>query len=360
MADISTSVDPIVGSIYEAYEKRHGQEPPRTYLGSSIIGKECARAIWYDFRWASPVQFDGRMYRLFQTGHLEEPRLVEDLRSIGATVWEVDPANGQQFGVSSHGGHMRGHCDGVAKNIPGGGAKPHLLEFKTHSAKSFAELVKKGVEKAKPQHFAQMQDYMGKLDLERALYMAKNKDTDELYSERLKADKVEFLKIQEKADRIIFSDDPPPKISDDPKFFLCNWCDHNAVCHGGRVPQVSCRTCVHATPEREGDARWSCKLAGPESEIPVEVQRTGCPDHLPLPHLVTYATPQDAGENWVMFKRKDNGRTFIVTTGKVPFAPQEHPMYSTHEISAAKDHRCIADPGVEQIRTQFPGATITG
>ena len=41
----------------------------------------------------------------------------------------------------------------------------HVAEFKTHSAKSFAELVAKGVVLAKPQHAAQMQVYMQLLSL---------------------------------------------------------------------------------------------------------------------------------------------------------------------------------------------------
>jgi hypothetical protein len=357
MADISDQVDPIAAAIFEQYEKRGEMEKSRTYLGASVIGRECARALWYGFRWARKEKFDGRTLRLFQTGHMSEGRFVADLRSIGCEVYDVDPATGRQFGFESLGGHMRGHMDGCAKGIPGGGQKWHVVEFKTHSAKSFSELKKKGVRAAKPEHWAQMNWYMGKSSMSRALYVAVNKDNDDLYTERLEFDQVEFERTEAKAERIIFSGEPPPKISDDPKFYLCNWCTFNGVCHGGEVPAATCRTCVHATPTREGNAHWACEKHKPDV-IPVEIQRTGCNSHLTLPFLVTYADPMDAGDDWILFQRKDNGRQFIVRSPASDISTSL-PCYTTHEIAAARDHRAIADPGVEEFRTNFNG-TIVG
>lgn len=357
MPDIANFTDPVVAAIYEQYEKRGASEPARTYLGASVIGRECKRALWYSFRWASKELFDGRLYRLFQTGHMAEARFVADLRSIGATVHECDPATGKQFSFSDLGGHMKGSMDGCAKGLPGAGGQWVVLEFKTHSAKSFADLKKKGVQAAKPEHFVQLQTYMGWSGMKRAVYLAVNKDTDELYSERLPFDEVAFQKAIAKGESIIFATEPPPKISDDPKFYLCNWCAHNAVCHGNRTPALSCRTCVHATPEREGDGRWSCAKHGPE--IPVHAQRAGCGHHLPLPFLVTYASAIDAGDGWIMFQRKDNpAKQFIVTDEATPLPadlPLQQFIYASKEISAAKDHRAICDPGIEEFRTTFGG-----
>lgn len=359
MSDLTQFSDgPIVGAIYAAYETREASETARTYLGASIIGKECSRALWYDFHWASRERFDGRMLRLFQTGHLAEPRFVADLRAIGATVFDADPATGKQFGFTDHGGHARGHMDGCVKGLPGGGQAWHVAEYKTHSAKSFALLKKEGVQKSKPMHFDQMQWYMGKSGMERGLYLAVNKDTDELHAERIKLDLVRFEQIQAKFDSIIFAPAPPPKLREDPKYFLCNWCSHNAVCHGHRVPAPTCRTCVHSTPEREGDGRWSCAKHGPE--IPLAHQRTGCADHQPLPFLVSYADPVDAGEGWIEYKRKDNGLEFVVATAGVSHPYPHFPIYTSAEISAAQDHKAIAHPEIEKIRMQFPESRICG
>ena len=359
MPDISDAIDPIVGSIYEQYEKRGKAEPGRTYLGASIIGKECSRALWYDFRWCGAPDFDGRMYRLFQTGHLEEPRMVADLRGLGAEVFDVNPSNGRQFGFSDHGGHMKGHMDACARHLPTGGAKWHVLEFKTHSNKSFTDLKKGGVKKSKPQHYDQMTWYMGQTGMDRALYLAKNKDNEELYSERIEFDKVRYEQIQAKANYIIFSQEPPPKLSDDPAYYVCKMCDHRAVCHMHRVPPVSCRTCCHATPEKDGtEGDWTCANNG-RAVIPVHAQRQGCHAHLPLPFLLTYAEPIDAGDGWIEFKRKDNSNLFVVAAQGVTHPLPDLPMYSSQEVSAAHDHKAIADPGIEAFRSTF-NATITG
>lgn len=363
MADLTAHIDPIVSAIYEQYEGRYGNEPARTYLGASIIGRECERALWYGFRWAAAEKFDGRKLRLFQSGHLAEPRFVADLRSIGAEVYDVNPATGKQFGFTSLGGHMRGHMDGCATGLPSGGRKWHVLEFKTHSEDSFKELKRHGVRKAKPEHYAQMIWYMGKSGMDRALYMAVNKNTDELYCERIEFDATEFARLEAKAERIIFGAQPPARVSDDPKFYLCGWCPHKQVCHAHRVPSLSCRTCCHATPEREGDGRWSCAKAGPGSSIPVEVQRTGCEQHLPLPFLITYASPIDAGDDWIAFQRNDNGLQFVVTTGTATppgdLAASRY-VYTSREISAAADHKAICDDAIADLRAQFPGAQIVG
>lgn len=357
MADISQEVDPIVAAIYEHYEKKYGNEESRTYLGASIIGKPCSRALWYGFRWAKKEKFSGRLLRLFQTGHLAEPRFVSDLRGIGSTVYDVNPQTGAQYSFSDCHGHFRGNTDGMAQFLPTGGKRWHICEYKTHGSKSFATLKKDGVKKAKPEHWAQMNVYMGWSQIDRALYLAVNKDTDELHSERLEFDPVEFERTRAKAASIIFAEQPPAKISDDPKFYICNMCTFSGVCHGHQVPAVSCRTCVHATPEREGDGRWSCAKHGPE--IPTDFARKGCGDHLPLPFLLTYADAVDAGDGWIEFKRKDNGAVFVVATPSTPALQHDVPRYTTHEISAASDHRVICDIDIEKFRTTFD-ASITG
>lgn len=361
MPDISGHVDPIAAAIFEQYERRGESEKQRTYLGASVVGRPCARALWYAFRWADKEKFDGRTLRLFQTGHMAEARFTADLRAIGVKVHDIDPSSGRQFGFESLGGHMKGHMDGCATNVPGGGQKWHVLEFKTHSSKSFADLKKSGVRKAKPEHWAQMIWYMGKSGMDRALYLAVNKDNDDLYSERVEFDQVEFERIEARAEGIIFGQKPPPRISDDPKYYACSWCPFNAVCHSGKGFKKSCRSCVHSTPERDGNARWSCAFYK-EREIPVDVQRVGCDAHLPLPFLVTYADAIDSGDQWILFKRKDNGDEFVVAAdGVLPPAdlPVTTPLYRSAEIAAASDHRVICNKEVEAFREKF-GAKVVG
>ncbi len=147
MAELPEPPMPTLSAIYASYEARQG-DGFRDHLGASLIGKSCARALWYDFRWATPARHTGRILRLFETGQLEEARLVRDLRATGATVLEVDPETGRQFRVEAHGGHFGGSLDAVALGLLEAPKTWHVVEFKTHSAKSFAELVAKGVANA--------------------------------------------------------------------------------------------------------------------------------------------------------------------------------------------------------------------
>jgi hypothetical protein len=148
-------VSQTVKAIYAAYEARRDDRPSRR-LGASVIGQECSRRIWYSFRWAGSESFDGRMLRLFDTGHREEPRLVADLRAIGCEVWDVDDATGQQWEYTAVGGHVVTKLDAVAMGVPEAPKTPHVCEFKTHGAKSFAQVSRKGLKAGKPEHYAQL------------------------------------------------------------------------------------------------------------------------------------------------------------------------------------------------------------
>lgn len=270
---------PTIEAVYKSYES--ASESNRPHLGASEIGKPCGRALWYGFRHASKRAFSGRMLRLFERGQREEPVLIKNLRDIGVTVWDVDPSTGKQFGFATFGGHFSGSCDGVGRGFPEDPRTPMVLEFKTSSDKLFQVLVRDGVEKAKPEHWAQMQVYMSALDINRAYYLAVNKDTDDIYGEIVHFSPVHARQLFEKAERIIFAEDPPGKISDDPAFWQCKFCDHWAVCHGEKLPEINCRTCTWSSPKREGG--WSCPI---ESEM-----KPGCTSHIFHPVFFTKSKP---------------------------------------------------------------------
>lgn len=273
MAELPTD-HPIVKSIYQWHENKQG-DWRRPHLGGSMIGDECERKLWYSFRWCAAPDFKGRMLRLFETGQLEEDRFVDELRGIGMTVWEVDPDTGRQFTISMCGGHAGGSLDGVGLGVPGS-SKPHLIEMKTHNNKSFTALKKKGVEASKPVHYAQMQIYGYKMELERALYIAKNKDTDELYAERIKIKKTIGKALEARAEKIVFSEEPLDRISDKEDFYLCRFCQFSDICHGYKAPEVNCRTCAFSTPRPDGT--WYCERH--KWGLDKEAQREGCIDHL--------------------------------------------------------------------------------
>jgi hypothetical protein len=293
MAALPEPIHSTVNLIYQAYEN-DADDGNRPHLGASLIGRPCERQLWYTFRWVDSKKFSGRMLRLFETGQLAEARFTANLRRIGVQVHDVTP-DGKQWRVTDLGGHFGGSMDGAAVGLPEAPKTWHVLEYKTHGDKSFTELVKKTVQAAKPEHYAQMQVYMGYTGMERALYMAVNKNTDELYAERVDFDPVEFAKLKARAERVIRAAEPPLRVSNDPSWFVCKMCDFHEHCHGEAAPAVNCRTCAHSTPEMNGDATWSCAArSGFNGEIPADVQRTGCFAHRYIPILLEkFATQKD-------------------------------------------------------------------
>ena len=90
MADLPEIVPLTTSAIWSGWEREQDRSR-RTYVGASVLGDECERKLWYSFRWAhEPEVFDGRKLRLFNTGHVEEDRLIADLRRAGIDVLDMN------------------------------------------------------------------------------------------------------------------------------------------------------------------------------------------------------------------------------------------------------------------------------
>ncbi|MBI1207403.1 MAG: oxidoreductase [Azospirillum sp.] len=289
-----------VDAIYAAIEAK-ADNGYRDHLGASVIGNRCNRALWYIFRWATRAAFSGRMLRLFETGQLEESRIVKNLRAAGITILPVDPDSGRQWAVEAHGGHFGGSMDGVGVGFPEAPLTWHLTEMKTHNDKSFYKLVWEGVELSKPLHYTQMQIYMELAEIERAIYIAVNKNTDEIYTERVKRNRKFARRAIERAKRIIDATEPPAGISVDPSWFECRFCDHNAVCYGDSMPERHCRSCLSSSPV---DGGWWCDRHS--KHLSPKEQRAGCQNHLFIPALIAgEQIDADIAGLWVEYKLKD-------------------------------------------------------
>ena len=326
--------------IYNIWGSRN--EPARPHMGCSIIGHACDRHIWYSWRWAKAPEFEGRILRLFDTGKREEDRLARDLKDIGVELHTEDADTGKQISVSAHDGHLAGSLDGIGKGFPEAPKTWAALECKTHSAKSFGDLKKKGVKEAKPQHYVQMQMYMGLMELERAMYLAQCKDTDEIYPEWVHFDESCFNVHMARAKRLIEATEPPEKLSNDPAWYECKFCDFYELCHGQRAADMNCRTCCHASPVEE--AGWHCGLMN--IRLKDADQRKGCEGHLYIPPLIPYAKPIDGSSNSVVYQKPD-GTTFTNGPG--------HWLSSELAVTV---HTMVGDKGIDEIKEAFPGAKV--
>lgn len=349
MAAIPQPSNTALNAVDAAIESGQSKTPGRYHLGASIIGDECERKLGYVFRWAHAVTHSARLLRLFNRGQLEENRFNFWLKSAGFEVWDVDPDTHDQWRIEDVGGHFGGSLDGVVMGLPEAPAKPHVSEQKTHNDKSFKDVEKKGVRESKPAHYSQMQVYMHKMGIDRALYQAINKNNDDLYFERVNYDQPHAEQLLKKAERIITSDRPRERISHDPSWFQCKFCDFHPVCHGRKAPAMNCRTCAHATPRLDGDARWVCEKF--EKDLSGEDQKLGCDSHNFIPPMLDHwAEPTDSDGDNVHYVNKLNGKPFVNGPGG----------YKSSEIAAVVDVSIIGDDTTEMLKEEFPGAELVG
>lgn len=298
------------------------EDGARSYLGPSAMHPHCHRATWYTFRWAHVVKHGGRLLRLFNRGHLEEDRFARWLQLAGCEVqpiterlvqaadgsyrclpWEESytgtdvscveahrqaaAARGvhtHQWGFEALGGHYRGHSDGRVR-LPTDTAYGNLekevgmLECKTHNEKSFKALQSKGLLSSKPQHYQQVQSYMYHLRLPWCLYIAVNKNDDDIYLEIVQAKEEVGAYLADRAKSIIEADQAPDRYSTDPSWYVCKFCDYREICHRGKSPDKSCRSCVYATADTEAGG-WYCKRW--HQTIPKDFLSKGCDEWYPV------------------------------------------------------------------------------
>ena len=258
----------------QAINELQGDSNLRPYLGMSQLGHSCERFLWYSFRWCYSDDVSARMFRLFNRGHREEPAIISLLNRVGIHIYD------EQGEVVAVHGHVKGHYEGILSGVIEAPKTPHLAEFKTMNDKAFKDITKQGVKLSKPQHYAQMQMYMRKIPLTRALYVAVNKNDDSLYIERVYADDTVANSLFERAESIVLSEEPPEKRYKK-TWYECKWCSASGICHNGKEVESNCRTCISCDLMPIG--KWECSL----HEIPLTTsqQRVGCKKYSKLENL---------------------------------------------------------------------------
>lgn len=256
----------IIDALNGPGEKRE----PREYLGYSGLGNECLRASWYSFRWVYTEQIEGRMLRLFGRGFQEEKILAKEFATFGAEIIY------DQKEVIGFEGHVKGHIDGIITDLPDFPNEDLLFEAKTYNDKRFKKLEKLRLRQADYTYYVQLQMYMGHLQLDKALFIATNKNDDHRYIEIVDFDIETFDKMEARAIAIVTSDFPPDKVgSGQSTWFQCRYCKFKWVCHHGEEVDKNCRTCQHGTIINDG--KWKCANNGPDwSDLNKDTQLLGC------------------------------------------------------------------------------------
>lgn len=274
---ISEDLDAHCVSIYD--------EGFRWHLGASVIGDECKRKLWYGFRWVDKKTEQGRMYRLFNRGHLEESRHIGWLRGMGFTVWDYDTtapkkADGStpQFRIQNKAkGHFGGSLDGIVQFPASYGITDYaLLSCKTNgTGAGFNKVKNEPLEIAKPEHYTQECVYGESFGIEHVLYINANKNDDDLAIQVVKLDFELAKQMEVKAESVIFSQTPPARYSENPTILKCkSLCEFKDICHFNKPAVKNCRSCVNCSAINNAEffcAKWN-------AQIPREEVSKGCPE----------------------------------------------------------------------------------
>lgn len=196
---------------------------PRDYIGASIIGSDCLRQIWYEFKGTEAKEFPSKMQRTWDIGKHLEKLILYWLSECGIEIatdyWDLESEEMPFF---------KGHLDAVWMQD----GKPFaIIEIKTAKDASFNVFLKKGLIAWNAQYYAQIQSYMGMSGIHITYIIVLNKDNSELCDEEVTFDDGFYQQLRRKAFLIANIEAPPSKINESPIFFKCKMCKFNKICH---------------------------------------------------------------------------------------------------------------------------------
>ena len=222
----------INAAIDSALVARNRAQPPRGYVGTSGLGRECLRQIQYDYL-AVPKD-EGRSSSRRRCA-FSRPAIAARTSSrhgcvppVSTCARNVPMAGSSDFRRWT--AASEGHIDGCLLGGPVAMEFPALWENKALGAASWKEVVKKGVVLAKPLYAAQIALYQAYLDLPNpALFTALNRDTWELHCELVPFDAALAQSTSDRAVLIVRASDAQellPRAAADKS---------SAICRGGKT-----------------------------------------------------------------------------------------------------------------------------
>ena len=199
------------------------EDAPRDYIGASIIGSECLRQIWYEYKGYKGIEVPTKTRRTWDIGKRLEGLVIEWLSCAGVEIYDL----GNNILKKSILPYFKGSYDAlIIVN-----KKMYILEVKTAKDASFKLFVKKGLKEWNFQYYCQTQSYMGMEDIDSAYILVLNKDNSELSDELITFDASLYERLKEKARIVSEYQEPPARISNSPLWYQCKLCKYNKVCH---------------------------------------------------------------------------------------------------------------------------------
>ena len=299
-----------------------------------------------------------RTLRIFQLGNAIEAELARFLRQVPGVELHTESGDGSQFGFRYLGEHFAGSMDSAILGVPEAPKTWHVWESKSVSHKRFADLVKKGVKEWSPEYYAQLQCYMGASGMDRALFMAYDKDDSSIHVERVHREPMFWEGMLAKAERIITTYDAPASSFKDRTWFEAKFMseDAQAIYWGDRLPRPNCRNCRFCEADLEDEAAvWHCHWWKDDRDL--VQQFNGCDDHQFLTCFMSeIADPVESNQPLAMYRHKTTGKLFANGLGD---HGADYACYSSAELAALVDPKAfVTDTFVDGVKATFHGSKI--
>lgn len=232
--------DAINDAVNGALQRKRNLQERRPYVGASSIGGSCERAIQFEYAGAPREKdFPAETLRKFDFGHMGEELARAWFFDAGFELVQRNQRTRELFAFAQLDGRFRGHPDGVFIGGPeiSGVGYPCLWETKSVGAKTYREIEKQGLKKARPTYHAQVAIYQAYLDLMEhpAIFTVTNLDSGEQLHLLIPFDAEVAQAMTDRAVRIVQSTDAGdllPRPFKDKTYFECKWCSFAERCWG--------------------------------------------------------------------------------------------------------------------------------
>jgi hypothetical protein len=234
------ATDAINDHVNSALLRKRSNQERRPYVGASSIGHSCERSIQFEFAGAPrETDFKPETLRKFDFGHMGEELSRAWFGDAGFQLVQHHQRTRELYRFEQLKGRFKGHPDGVfigGPEIPGIGY-PCLWETKSVGAKTYREIAKDGLKKARPGYYAQVAIYQAYLRLTEhpAIFTVTNLDSGEQLHLLIPFDAEVAQAMTDRAVRIVQATEAGellPRPFKEKTHFECRFCSFAERCWG--------------------------------------------------------------------------------------------------------------------------------
>lgn len=333
------------------------RQSPDAFLDFAEIGNPDLRTTWLRYRWCLPAVSKPEQIRAERLNRLFEYEVIALARAIPNLQWYDENEDGRRFRFENHGGHFAGTMSGAVLGVPESTKLWHVAQVDCVDSWEFKMLWElSSYRDWDITKFSHVQACMGASGMTRALVIVYNKDTSEIYCERIKAEGDFYQNLMLGAGDILEVNGPPDSIYEKESLKPDALKDkqYRRIYFGEALPAPNCRNCKQSQILYDGGARWYCHRWN--INLDLQQQRTGCDTHLYLPSLMPAKKLEDSG-SMVRYQSEDGAQ--FINSEDTAAVPGQH-TYDSQQLyaitsQATLEGKLFDDPVLKDLIERFDG-----